>query len=158
MCRFHLFCQAPLSVSERHPFHTCQDVFGLKIILRMFRVASRTLSREQRGEAEKETKDQENLCLASAENLFFVPVTAALIPPHRYSHGSRGTPRVPAPLHLSPFSPPDRDRRVDSPAWSGRGSGTCRRTSRGGQSHEEIRDEPRWWCHMAIAPGSPVRP
>ena len=29
---------------------------------------------------------------------------------------SRGTPRVPAPLHLSPFSPPERDRRVDSPA------------------------------------------
>ena len=28
---------------------------------------------------------------------------------------SRGTPRVPAPLHLSPFSLPDRDRRVDSP-------------------------------------------
>ena len=35
---------------------------------------------------------------------------------------SRGTPRVPQPLPLSPFSPPDRDRRVDSPAWSGRGS------------------------------------
>ena len=34
---------------------------------------------------------------------------------------SRGTPRIPAPLHLSPFSPPDRDRRGDSPAWSGRG-------------------------------------
>ena len=36
---------------------------------------------------------------------------------------SRGIPRVPAPLHLSPFSPPDHDRRVDSPAWSGRVSG-----------------------------------
>ena len=34
----------------------------------------------------------------------------------------RGTPRVPAPLPLSPFSPPHRDRRGDSPAWSGRGS------------------------------------
>ena len=32
----------------------------------------------------------------------------------------RGTPRVPAPLPLSPLSPPDRDRRGDSPAWSGR--------------------------------------
>ena len=52
---------------------------------------------------------------------------------------SSATPRVPAPLHLSPFSPPDRDRRVDSPAWSGRGSRTCRRTSRGGRSHEDIR-------------------
>ena len=31
----------------------------------------------------------------------------------------RGTPRVPAPLPLSPFSPPDGDRRGDSPAWSG---------------------------------------
>ena len=28
--------------------------------------------------------------------------------------------RVPAPLPLSPFSPPDCDRRGDSPAWSGR--------------------------------------
>ena len=26
----------------------------------------------------------------------------------------------PGPHHLSPFSPPDRDRRVDSPAFSGR--------------------------------------
>ena len=33
---------------------------------------------------------------------------------------SRGTPRVPAQLHLSPFSPPDGDRRVDPPALSGR--------------------------------------
>ena len=32
----------------------------------------------------------------------------------------RGTPRVPARLQLSPFTPPDRDRRGDSPAWSGR--------------------------------------
>ena len=29
---------------------------------------------------------------------------------------------IPAPLPLSPFSLPDRDRRGDSPAWSGRGS------------------------------------
>ena len=29
----------------------------------------------------------------------------------------RGTPRVPAPLPLSPFSPPDIDRRGDSPAY-----------------------------------------
>ena len=42
---------------------------------------------------------------------------------------SRGTPRVPEPLSLSPFYPPDRDRRVDSPAWSGRGSRPSRRTS-----------------------------
>ena len=42
---------------------------------------------------------------------------------------SRGTPSVLAPLPLSPFSPPDRDRRGDSPAWSGRGSRPSRRTS-----------------------------
>ena len=41
----------------------------------------------------------------------------------------RGTPKVPAPLPLSPFSPLDRDRRGDSPAWSGRGSRPSRRTS-----------------------------
>ena len=34
-------------------------------------------------------------------------------------YGPRGTPRVLAPLHLSPFSPPHHDRRVDSPACSG---------------------------------------
>ena len=28
------------------------------------------------------------------------------------------TPRFPAPLHLGPFSPPDCDRRVDSPVLS----------------------------------------
>ena len=69
----------------------------------------------------------------------------------------RGTPRVAAPLPLSPFSPPDRDRSVDCPAWSGRGSRASRRTSGGGRSHEEIRDEPRGWCHMPNAPDCPVR-
>ena len=39
------------------------------------------------------------------------------------------TPRFPAPLHLSPFSPSDRDRWVDSPALSARGSLPSRRTS-----------------------------
>ena len=34
----------------------------------------------------------------------------------------RGTPRFPARLQLSPFTPPDRDKMVDSPALSGRGS------------------------------------
>ena len=33
---------------------------------------------------------------------------------------SRGTPRFLAPHHLSPFSPPDCNRSVDSPALSGR--------------------------------------
>ena len=38
------------------------------------------------------------------------------------SREGRGSlPSVPAPLPLSPFSPPDRDKRGDSPAWSGRG-------------------------------------
>ena len=37
--------------------------------------------------------------------------------------------QVGLPLPLSPFSPPDRDRRGDSPAWSGRGSRPSRRTS-----------------------------
>src|SRR5574341_898642 len=36
---------------------------------------------------------------------------------------------VPAPPPLSPFSPPDLDRRVDSPALSGRGSRPSGRTS-----------------------------
>ena len=31
---------------------------------------------------------------------------------------ARGTPRFPAPLHLSPFSPPDRDSRVYFPSCS----------------------------------------
>ena len=35
----------------------------------------------------------------------------------------------PAPLPLSPFYPPDLDRRVDSPALSGRGSRPSGRTS-----------------------------
>ena len=34
---------------------------------------------------------------------------------------SKGTPKFLAPLHLSPFSAPDRDRWVDSPALSARG-------------------------------------
>ena len=53
---------------------------------------------------------------------------------------------------------PDRDRRGDSPAWSGRGSRPSRRTSGGGRFHEEIRDDPGGWGHMPNAPDSPVRP
>ena len=41
--------------------------------------------------------------------------------PTHWSHW-RGTPRFPASPHLCPFSPPDRDRRVDSPALSARAS------------------------------------
>ena len=48
-------------------------------------------------------------------------------PTHRVP--SRETPRVPTPLHLSPFSPPDGDRSVDSPAWSGRDSRPSRHIS-----------------------------
>ena len=43
---------------------------------------------------------------------------------HSPALGAQGTvtlsPRFPAPLHLSPFSPSDRDRWVDSPALSER--------------------------------------
>ena len=52
---------------------------------------------------------------------------------------SRGTPRVPAPLHLNPFCPPHHDRRVDSPALSGRGPRPSQRTSGWRRSDEEIR-------------------
>ena len=51
--------------------------------------------------------------------------TPRISPTHRVP--SRETPRVPTPLHLSPFSPPDGDRSVDSPAWSGRDSRPSRR-------------------------------
>ena len=50
----------------------------------------------------------------------------------------------PAPLNLSPFSPPDLDMRVDSPALSGKGSQTSSRTSGGGWSHEEILEVASW--------------
>ena len=54
----------------------------------------------------------------------------AVVPEGGFNRGPpRGTPRVPSPLPLSPFSPPDRDRRGNSPAWSGRGSRPSRRTS-----------------------------
>ena len=43
-----------------------------------------------------------------------------------YQSHLRETPRFPAALHLSPFSPPDRDRRFDSRALCGR----CSRPSR----------------------------
>ena len=39
------------------------------------------------------------------------------------------TPRFPALLHLSPFSPPDPESRVDSPALFGKGSRTFLRAS-----------------------------
>ena len=45
--------------------------------------------------------------------LIVSPVTRA--PPPAFPSNPRGTPRVPAPLPLSPFSPPDRDRRPAAP-------------------------------------------
>ena len=59
--------------------------------------------------------------------------------PTRRVH-SRGTPRILEPLHPSHFSPPDGDRRVNYPAWAGRGSRPSRRTSGRGRPHEEIRE------------------
>ena len=41
-----------------------------------------------------------------------LPATPKSSPTRRVP--SRGTPSIPAPLHRSLFSPPDRDRRVDS--------------------------------------------
>ena len=83
-----------------------------------------------------------------------LPATPKSPPTRRVT--PRGTPRVPASLPLSPFSPPHRDRRGDSPAWSGRDSRPSRRFSGWGRPHEEIRDEPRGWCHMPIDLDFPV--
>ena len=44
----------------------------------------------------------------------------ALAPGSSVGDGARVTRLSAAPLHLSPFSPPDGDRRVDPPALSGR--------------------------------------
>ena len=68
---------------------------------------------------------------------------------------SRRTWRFPAPLQLSLFSPPDGDRRVDSPALSGKGSRTFLRASGWGRSHEEIRDVASWVVQHAERPRFP---
>ena len=68
---------------------------------------------------------------------------------------SRRTPRFPAPLHLGPFSPPDRDRRVDSPVLSWRGSHLSRCISGWGRSHEDIRDIATWMVTHAERPRFP---
>ena len=75
-------------------------------------------------------------------------------PTHR-SH-SRGTPRFPARLQLSPFTPPDRDKMVDSPALSGRGSRSSWRTSGWHQSNEEIRDVASWMVPRSERPRFPA--
>ena len=75
-------------------------------------------------------------------------------PTHR-SH-SRGTPRFPARLQLSPFTPPDRDKMVDSPALSGRGSRSSWCTSGWHQSNEEIRDVASWMVPRSERPRFPA--
>ena len=57
---------------------------------------------------------------------------------------SGGTPSFPAQLNLSPFSAPDLNMRVDSPALSGKGSRPSRHTSGGGWSQKEIRKVASW--------------
>ena len=59
----------------------------------------------------------------------------------KYISHLRGTPSFPALLNPSPFSPPDLDMRINSPALSGKGSRPSRRTSEGGRSHTETREE-----------------
>ena len=54
--------------------------------------------------------------------------------------------------HLSPFSSPDCDRRVDSPYLSARGSRPSGRTSGWGRSHEEVRDVASWVVPHAERP------
>ena len=61
-----------------------------------------------------------------------------------YRSHSRETPKFTAPLPVSPFTPPDRDRRVDSHVLSARGSRRSPRTSGWGRSHEEIRKVASW--------------
>jgi len=65
--------------------------------------------------------------------------------PETYLSPSRGTPSFPAELNLSPFSPPDLDMRVDSPALSGKGYRSSHHTSGGGQSQIETREEALWF-------------
>ena len=60
------------------------------------------------------------LCIQMGISFLFSFAFPRSSPTHRVP--SRETLRVPTPLHLSPFSPPDGDRSVDSPAWSGRDS------------------------------------
>ena len=54
------------------------------------------------------------------------------------------TPSFLAQLNLSPFAPPDLDMRVDTPAFSGKGSRNSHRTSGRGRSHKEIQDIASW--------------
>ena len=61
----------------------------------------------------------------------------------------------PAPPPLSPFSPPDLDRRVDSPALSGRGSRPSGRTSGWGRSHEDIPEVASWVVPHSVGPRFP---
>ena len=56
----------------------------------------------------------------------------------------RGTPRVLAPLHLSPFSPPDRDRRGDSPAWPLRWGCALPSPNAPGRAQNHIHTTLRW--------------
>src|SRR5574337_789370 len=63
----------------------------------------------------------------------------------------------PAPSPLRPFSPPDLDGRVDSPALSGRGSRPSGRTSGLGRSHEDIPDVASWVVPHSEGPRFPGR-
>ena len=61
----------------------------------------------------------------------------------------------PAPLPLSPFYLPDLDRRVESPALSGRGSRPSGRTLGRGPSHDDIPDVASWVLPRCEAPRFP---
>src|SRR5574341_1968250 len=80
---------------------------------------------------------------------------APLMRPHKVprhpglpGEGHRG---VPAPLPLSPFYPPDLDRRVDSPALSGRGSRPSGRTSGRSEEHtSELQSPTNLVCRLLL--------
>ena len=62
----------------------------------------------------------------------------------------------PATLPRSLFYPPDLDRRVDSPALSGRGSRPSGRTSGEAGLTKTFQTWPRGWFHIPKDPDFPV--
>lgn len=65
MCKFHLFFQ-------KHLFHTCLNVFGLKITPRMFRAASRTPEWGTMWLHRKRDSENQKICVWHLFKAFFV--------------------------------------------------------------------------------------
>ena len=127
----------------RVPLAACQSVLG--------GTGENFLLGGRWGRGEDNTKHSES---HGEDGTFLANPSCLPLPPGSHSWCCSVPRGFPAPLPQSPFYPPDLDRRVDSPALSGRGSRPSGRDE--ACLTTTFQTWPRGWFHIPKDPDFPV--